>query len=145
MVSGKAFWETKSLQEMSLEEWESLCDRCGRCCLHKIEDMDTGEILFTNVVCELFDLEGGKCTRYRIRQRLVADCMNLRKDFPPLHWLPATCAYRLLSEGKSLPRWHPLISGRVSSVQENGISIRSFAVSETDVEDITDHVMEGLH
>ncbi|MBN2699936.1 MAG: YcgN family cysteine cluster protein [Methylothermaceae bacterium] len=140
----RPFWETKSLREMTLEEWESLCDRCGRCCLHKIEDIDTGEILSTNVVCDLFDLERGKCTRYRIRQQLVPDCMDLKENFPPLNWLPSTCAYRLIAEGNPLPGWHPLISGDSESVHDAGVSIRSFAIPESDVDKITDHVVEGL-
>lgn len=140
----KPFWENKSLQEMSEEEWESLCDRCGRCCLHKIADVDTGEILFTNVVCDLFDLDQGRCTRYRIRQQLVPDCMDMKKDFPPLKWLPSTCAYRLLAEGQPLPLWHPLLSGDPDSVLNAGISVRSFAVPERQVENIIDHVEEDL-
>ncbi len=138
------FWESKSLQEMTEQEWESLCDRCGRCCLHKLSDIDTGEILFTNVVCDLFDLDQGRCTRYRLRQRLVPDCMDLKKEFPPLQWLPSTCAYRLLSEDRPLPSWHPLISDKPDSVLEAGISVRSFAVPEKQVDDLTDHVVEEL-
>jgi len=141
----KPFWETKSLQEMSEEEWESLCDRCGRCCLHKIADVDSGEILFTNVVCDLFDLDQGRCTRYRIRQQLVPDCMDMKKDFPPLNWLPSSCAYRLLAEGQTLPAWHPLLSSDPDSVLDAGISVRSFAVPEGQVENIIDHVEEDLH
>jgi len=140
----RPFWERKPLGEMTLEEWESLCDRCGRCCLHKIEDADTGEILFTNVVCALFDLERGRCTRYRIRRQLVPDCLDLKEGLPPLHWLPATCAYRLLAEGKPLPDWHPLVCGDPNRVFETGISVRSFAVSEEQVAEISDHVLEGL-
>ncbi|BCX88923.1 conserved hypothetical protein [Methylomarinovum tepidoasis] len=138
------FWRRKSLAEMTEAEWESLCDRCGRCCLHKIEDIDTGEILFTNVVCALFDLAGGRCTRYRIRRQLVPDCLDLKEGLPPLHWLPQTCAYRLLAESKPLPWWHPLVSGDPETVHEAGISIRSFAIPETEVEDVHDHVVEGL-
>lgn len=140
----KPFWERKSLQEMTVAEWESLCDRCGRCCLHKIEDIDTGEILFTNVVCALFDVDRGRCTRYRIRRQLVPDCLDLKEGLPPLHWLPGTCAYRLLAQGKPLPDWHPLICGDLNRVHEAGIGIRSFAISEENVEDIADHVVEGL-
>ncbi len=140
----RPFWQRKSLAEMTEAEWESLCDRCGRCCLHKIEDIDTGEVLFTNVVCALFDLSGGRCTRYRIRRHLVPDCLDLKEGLPPLHWLPKTCAYRLLAEGKPLPWWHPLVSGDPETVHEAGISIRSFAISETEVDDIHDHVVEGL-
>lgn len=141
---GQPFWQSKSLEEMSQEEWESLCDRCGRCCLHKIEDIDTGEILFTNVVCSLFDLEGRGCTHYAIRRQLVPDCLDLKEGLPPLHWLPSTCAYRLLAEGKPLPSWHPLVSGNPDNVRQAGIAVSSFAVFEDQVQDIIEHVVEGL-
>lgn len=138
------FWESKTLAEMSEEEWESLCDRCGKCCLHKIEDADTGEILFTSVVCNLFDLNQGGCTRYRLRQQLVPECMDLKQDFPPLKWLPSTCAYRLISENKPLPNWHPLVCGDPEQVHVAGVSIRSYAVHEKDAGTIENYVMEGF-
>ncbi len=138
------FWETKSLTEMSLEEWESLCDRCGKCCLHKIEDEDTNEVFFTNVVCNLFDLANGGCTRYRLRRQLVPDCMDLKENFPPLNWLPSTCAYRLIAEGKPLPGWHPLVCQNADQIHEAGVSIRSYAVFEKDVDAIEDHVLGSL-
>ncbi|HHJ39822.1 MAG: hypothetical protein AXA67_06440 [Methylothermaceae bacteria B42] len=140
----QSFWETKSLTEMSLQEWESLCDRCGKCCLHKIEDEDTGEIFFTNVVCNLFDFNKGACTQYRLRRQLVPDCMDLKEKFPPLDWLPFTCAYRLVAEGKPLPDWHPLVCQNPKQIQEAGVSIRSYAVYEKDVDAIEDHVLEDF-
>lgn len=101
-----SYWKTKKLAEMTAEEWESLCDSCGKCCLHKLEDEDTGKIVFTSVVCKLIDLKTCRCTRYAERTRLVADCLDLKQnDFTRYDWLPATCAYRLLNDGKELPAW----------------------------------------
>ncbi len=137
------FWESKSLQEMTHEEWESLCDNCGKCCLHKLEDEDTGEIFFTSVVCNLIDLERCRCTQYQDRCRLVPECIDLKQhDFAEYTWLPSTCAYRLLIDGKPLHDWHPLISGTPDSVHEAGISVRSYAMKEQDVEDLEDHIIE---
>ncbi len=137
------FWETKKLQEMSTEEWESLCDNCGKCCLHKLEDEDTGEIFFTSVVCNLIELQTCRCTHYQDRCQLVPECIDLKQhDFAEYTWLPNTCAYRLLIDGKSLPAWHPLISGDPNSVHEAGISIRSYAMKEHDIENLEDHIIE---
>ncbi|MFN5746485.1 MAG: YcgN family cysteine cluster protein [Methylococcaceae bacterium] len=138
------FWQTKSLAEMDEQEWDSLCDRCGRCCLSKLEDEDTGEILYTQVACRLLDIEHCRCTHYQQRQELVPECMNLRHDFRHYHWLPTTCAYRLLYEGKPLFDWHPLLSGNPESVHDAGISVRDLAISENDVEGVEDYVMEGF-
>lgn len=137
------FWETKTLPEMTPEEWESLCDNCGKCCLHKLEDEDTGEIYFTSVVCNLIDLETCRCTHYADRCTRVPDCIDLKQhDFAAYTWLPKTCAYRLLSDGKPLEAWHPLISGDTESVMEAGVSIRSYAMKEQEVEDIEAHIIE---
>lgn len=133
------FWKTKTLSEMSSEEWESLCDGCGRCCLHKLEDEDTGDIYITRVACKLLDLKTCHCTKYLQRTELVVDCMDLRDvDFYQYDWLPRTCAYRLLYEEKSLPAWHPLISKDKNSVEKAEIAVSGFAISETDVEDLDD-------
>ena len=102
---------------MSLTEWEALCDGCGKCCLHKLEDVDDGGLHYTNVACHLLDLETGCCTRYAQRSRWVPDCVRLSpSNISEFKWLPSTCAYRLLAEGKDLPRWHPLLSGDPHSV-----------------------------
>ncbi len=141
----KPFWETKSLNEMTTEEWESLCDRCGKCCLHKLEDEDTGEIFFTSVVCELSNLEDCSCSEYQKRCTLVPECLDLKQhDFAEYNWLPATCAYRLLVDGKPLPSWHPLISGTFESVHEAGVSIRSYAIKESQVDNLEEHIIEWL-
>ena len=139
------FWETKKLSEMSTEEWESLCDGCAKCCLNKLEDEDSGEIFFTIVVCNLIDLDTCRCTRYAERTTLVPDCIDLKQhDFSEYNWLPATCAYRLLSDGKKLPAWHPLISETAASVGDAGVSISSFAIKESQVDDLEDHIIEWL-
>jgi len=139
------FWETKTLAEMTTEEWESLCDNCGKCCLNKLEDEDSGDIYFTSVVCNLIDLDTCRCTRYADRTRLVPECIDLKQhDFAEYNWLPATCAYRLLVDGKELPSWHPLITGDPESVKDAGVSISSYAMKESEVEDLEDHIIEWL-
>jgi len=140
-----SFWKTKKLTEMTTEEWESLCDGCGKCCLHKLEDEDTGEIAYTNVACKLIDLKTCRCTRYTERSQLVPECLNLKRfDFTQYHWLPATCAYRLVNDQQELPSWHPLISGRSTSVKKAGISIHRYAIKESPSLDLEDHIIEWL-
>ncbi|MGY6274702.1 YcgN family cysteine cluster protein [Methylomonas sp. MgM2] len=139
------FWETKTLDEMTTEEWESLCDGCGKCCLIKLEDEDTGEIAFTSVVCDLIDQDTCRCTRYSERCTLVPECIDLKQhDFSEYQWLPATCAYRLLTDGAPLPDWHPLISGTAESVKDAGVSVSSYAIKESEVDDPEDHIIEWL-
>ena len=141
-----SFWKTKKLTEMTTEEWESLCDNCGKCCLHKLEDEDTGKIVFTNVACKLINLNTCRCTRYNERNRLVAECLDLKKyDFAQYNWLPSTCAYRLLNDGKELPAWHPLLSGNPASVKRAGASISSYAIKESDAKNLEDHIIEWLN
>ena len=125
------FWETKTLEAMTDAEWESLCDGCARCCLHKLEDIESGEVLFTGIRCRYLDEESCRCSDYPNRSRLMPNCVPLRQeDVASLTWLPGTCAYRLLATGQSLYDWHPLVSGRKESVHEAGISIRGRAISD---------------
>jgi uncharacterized cysteine cluster protein YcgN (CxxCxxCC family) len=136
------FWYEKCFDDLSEQEWEALCDGCGLCCLHKLEDEDTGEILFTDVACRLLDIQACRCTRYAQRHELVPECLNLRQGFGQWHWLPASCAYRLLAEGKDLPAWHPLLAGDAALLHGLGKTVRAFAVLETDVECLEEHVIE---
>jgi uncharacterized cysteine cluster protein YcgN (CxxCxxCC family) len=139
------FWKTKKLAEMTTEEWESLCDNCGKCCLHKLEDEDTGKIVFTSIACKLIDLKTCRCTRYAERTRFVADCLDLKQSgFTRYDWLPSTCAYRLLNDGKKLPVWHPLLSGSKASVKKAGVSISSYAIKESHKMNPDDHIIEWL-
>ncbi|WP_048648935.1 YcgN family cysteine cluster protein [Nitratireductor soli] len=118
------FWKTKPLAAMNDAEWESLCDGCGKCCLAKLEDEDTGEIHWTSVGCRLFDAQGCRCKDYENRFKRVSDCVRLTPDnVATISWLPSTCAYRLVAEGRDLPWWHPLVSGDPRTVHEAGISM----------------------
>lgn len=136
------FWRHKTLAEMTPEEWESLCDGCGLCCLHKLEDADSGQISYTNVACRLLDTTTCRCRNYKIRKKLVPDCVVLNPDqVSEFHWLPSTCAYRLVSKGKDLFSWHPLVSGSPDTVHEAGISVQGRAISERDAGDLEDHVV----
>jgi hypothetical protein len=141
----KPFWQTKTLAEMTREEWESLCDGCGRCCVTKFIDEETGAIEFTDVVCRLLDRETCRCTNYAKRKQLVPDCIKLTARMAgKLSWLPSTCAYRLLDEGKKLYWWHPLVSGDPETVHEAGISVRGKVVSETEVEDAEERIIDWI-
>lgn len=140
-----SFWKTKKLPEMTAEEWESLCDNCGKCCLHKLEDEETGEIFFTSIACKLINLNSCRCTHYKERTQLVTQCLDLKQyDFTQFNWLPSTCAYRLVNDGKELPAWHPLLSGSASSVKRAGVSISSYAIKESIEMNPEDHVIKWL-
>lgn len=128
------FWRRKTLEEMTREEWESLCDGCARCCLIKLEDEDTGEVLLTRLSCRMLDTGTCRCRDYANRHDEVPDCVAIdAAKVRSLTWLPPTCAYRLLSEGRDLAWWHPLVSGSPDSVHEAGISVRGWARSEDSV------------
>ncbi len=139
------FWKTKTLEEMNTQEWESLCDGCGKCCLNKLEDYDTGEIYWTNIGCELLNCTSCRCKDYENRFKKVPDCIQLTPEIVrTLKWLPPTCAYRLVRDGKDLFDWHPLISGLESSVHDAGISITGRAVEDDGIkpEDYEDYLVE---
>ncbi len=126
------FWKTKTLEEMSNAEWESLCDGCARCCLEKLEDEDTGKIYFTHVSCKLLDAGLCACKDYSNRTELVPDCVRLTpENVRTLNWLPPSCGYKLVAEGRDLYWWHPLISGDPNTVHEAGVSVRAVAPAET--------------
>jgi uncharacterized cysteine cluster protein YcgN (CxxCxxCC family) len=139
------FWETKPLARMTKREWESLCDGCGKCCLVKLQDAETDEISYTDVACKLLDCTTARCSDYSNRKRQVPDCVVLSvKLVNQLDWMPSTCAYRLLKEGKPLYWWHHLECGDPNAVHEAGISVRGRVVSETLVEDaeLVEHVVD---
>ena len=132
MNQQKGFWEQKTLHELDPHEWESLCDGCGKCCLNKLEDEDTGEIYFTSVSCKYLDKKMCQCTAYQKRSRVVKDCVRLTpKKVPTISWLPKTCSYRLVHEKKPLPPWHHLVSGSRSTIHKYGMSVKGKILSET--------------
>ena len=140
------FWERHPLDALTKDEWEALCDGCGRCCLNKLEDEDTGEVAFTRVACRLLDGETCRCAQYPIRKHFVPECVVLTPGTLPdvAYWLPGTCAYRLLHEGQPLRPWHPLLSGDPESVHRAGISVRGRTVPEFEVaeDEWEDHLIE---
>lgn len=137
MNSRDKFWETVPLTKMTPEQWESLCDGCGKCCLNKIEDSDTGEVFLTRVACRLLDDQSCQCGQYEIRKNLVPECIVLKPETIDQHayWMPQTCAYRLLHMGRPLPDWHPLITGDPQSVHAAGVSVKGMTVPEFEVDE----------
>lgn len=140
------FWEVVPLDEMTSAEWEALCDGCGRCCALKLEDADTGEVHYTDVACRLFDPETCRCGNYAHRKHLVPGCVELTPRRLPrvADWLPRSCAYRLLHEGRTLEAWHPLVSGDPDSVHRAGMSLRGRVVPEYEVfeDELEDHIID---
>jgi uncharacterized cysteine cluster protein YcgN (CxxCxxCC family) len=138
-MARRPFWEFKRLEEMTVAEWESLCDGCGLCCLVRFEDEETGEIIPTRVHCRLFDPDRCRCTDYAARKEHVPDCIKLSPgNIEALEWMPPSCAYRRLHEGKDLPHWHPLVTGDPESVHRAGVSVRGQTVSEAVLADAED-------
>ncbi len=136
------FWRRKKLSEMTAQEWESLCDGCARCCLIKLEDEDSGEISYTDIACRLLDSGACRCTNYHQRARLVPDCVQLSPGkVADLGWMPSSCAYRLIAEGKDLHWWHRLVSGDPETVHRAGISVRGRVVPEDRGDDPEDRIV----
>ena len=141
--AGKPFWETKTLGEMSREEWESLCDGCGRCCLHKLRDEDNGDLAYTNVACRLLDLTTCRCKKYKTRRNFVPDCVTLTQEaLEDIDWLPPSCAYVRIARGEGLAWWHPLVSGDPQTVHEAGVSVAGRAVDERYAGPLEHHIVD---
>ena len=132
------YWKRKSLAQMNATEWESLCDGCALCCMHKLEDEDSGEIFYTDIACRLLDVDTCRCGDYANRLKVVTECLVLSVDEPEsFEWLPSSCAYKRLANGQELPDWHPLLTGNPGSVHEAGISVRGKAISENETTEFT--------
>ena len=147
MVAHQVFWVAKKLHEMTPEEFESLCDGCGKCCLHKLEDEDTGDVYYTKVACRYLDHNSCRCTQYQQRQQLVAECAVLTPEsVKDTYWLPETCAYRLVAEGLPLFDWHPLVSGDPDSVHAAGMSVAGKVLAENSVadDDLEDYIVRWV-
>ncbi|WP_172331554.1 YcgN family cysteine cluster protein [Mangrovicoccus sp. HB161399] len=142
------FWKTVPPEKMTREEWEALCDGCGKCCLNKLEDADTGEVAFTRVACRLLDDETCLCSKYEIRKQIVPECVVLTPGSleEVAYWLPSTCAYRLVHLRRPLPKWHYLVSGSRDTVHEEGMSVQGWTIPEYEVDedDWEDHIIEDL-
>lgn len=142
------FWKDRPLEDLNREEWEALCDGCGRCCLLKLEDEDTGRVHYTDVACRLFDDGSCRCGNYALRFQLVKGCVRL--DPATIHedkdWMPKTCAYRVLAEGGDLPDWHYLVSGSRETVREAGVSVHGRTVPEYEIDEdeYEDRIIEGM-
>ena len=140
---GNKFWETKNLIDMNKNEWESLCDKCGKCCVIKLEDFDTKEVHYTNVSCKLLCEKSASCKDYKNRKSIVSDCIILSPDnLKDLKWMPETCAYKLLNEGKKLPYWHPLLSGNNKEIVNSGNSVKNRVTNENKIKikDLPDYI-----
>jgi len=149
-ASALPFWKTKKLTEMTRKEWESLCDHCGKCCLIKLADEDEAEdeaqsVYYTNIVCDLFDMQTGHCTDYQNRETLVPTCLRLTQDnLDQIEWLPLSCAYRRIMEGRGLADWHHLVSGDKKTIHQTGNSVLEKVVFEKDIneEELEEHIVE---
>ncbi|MDO3386948.1 YcgN family cysteine cluster protein [Gilvimarinus sp. SDUM040013] len=146
-MADQVFWQRKSLAQMTSQEWESLCDGCGKCCLHKLENEDTDEVFYTDVACQLLDHDNCRCQDYPNRRARVADCLVLTpEDAEYFHWLPVTCAYRLIAAGEALPDWHPLLTGDPNSTHKAGMSVAGKVLAEESVatDDLEEHIIHWV-
>lgn len=137
------FWEDTPLDKLDRAQWEALCDGCGKCCLHKLEDEETGELFATNVACRLLDRRSAQCSNYRHRHAYVSECVRLSmRNVDAIEWLPSTCAYRLRLNGEPLPQWHYLVSGDREAVHRAGESVRGWTISEDDAGELEYHMTD---
>lgn len=140
------FWKTKTLTQFTKQEWDAVCDGCGKCCLYKLEDADTAEIHYCNVACRLLDTDTCRCTDYSNRRQRVPDCVKLTPALAvDFSWLPSTCAYRLLAAGEDLPDWHPLVSKDPETVHFYGISVRGRVISEEGIDCLEDYIVDWAY
>ena len=142
------FWLTTALEDMNDQQWESLCDGCGQCCAHKLQDEDTEEIFFTNIVCRYLDTNKCQCSVYQDRHAHVPDCIKITpENAKTLAWIPETCAYKRLANGQSLPKWHPLETGDPKSAQKANISVTNKVISEADIDmdDLEDYLVDDVY
>ena len=138
----KEFWKNKTLEQMSDTEWESLCDGCAKCCVFKFEEEETGNILQTDVVCKLLNLENCSCIHYGQRKELVPDCISITaENILQLKWMPASCSYRLIAQGMDLPEWHPLLTGDRNSTQKAQMTVQGNVISEAEVKDVEERII----
>ena len=145
MTTQTRFWETVPLERMSREQWESLCDGCAKCCLHRLEEEETREIVFTNVCCRYLDQQSCRCSDYANRSVNVPDCVQVTLEvLQDPYWLPESCAYRLLAEGKPLPGWHPLVSGDPESIWMAGQCVGGLVISELEADDLEQHMVDWI-
>ena len=137
------FWEDTPLDKLDRAQWEALCDGCGKCCLHKLEDEETGELFATNVACKLLDRRTGQCSDYKHRHAYVSECVRLSmRNVDAIEWLPSTCAYRLRLNGEPLPEWHYLNSGDRDAVHRAGESVKGWTISEDDAGELEYHLVD---
>lgn len=144
MTNNSQFWQTTSLTEMSRDQWESLCDHCGKCCLLKLQDEDSDSVYYTDIVCDLFDKKSGDCADYENRQAIIPECVRLTQDnLEDLQWMPLSCSYRRIMEGRGLPKWHHLITGNNNSVHEQKKSVLGRVVFEHEIEEdeLEEHII----
>lgn len=142
------FWKTKSMLDMDSQEWESLCDGCGKCCLQKLQDDEDETVYYTNLACAQLDVSACRCRVYEDRQQHVAECLVLKpEDVAQFDWLPDTCSYRVLRETGDLPNWHPLVTGSDKEMLRQGLSVRHYAVTETSVDEDRwqEHIIRWVH
>ena len=146
MIEKDNFWKSKTLKQMTNDEWESLCDGCGKCCLHKLEDIDTGEISVSNVSCMYLDLKTCGCMDYENRHKNVKDCIKLTPEtINKINWLPNTCSYKLVLNNDDLPDWHHLLSGDKNTIHERGMSVKNFSISEKDISDVNEYILDWFN